>query len=96
MGVIDKQVFGFFYLQAQDIGRRVKLPGASIAEKLTYKEVGWCKNIPVEISNLNSNLDFVKSSNSGLKEPCINADFFQGKKWMLDYKRRRLLILDSE
>ena len=74
----------------------VKLPGASIAEKLTYKEVGWCKNIPVEISNLNSNLDFVKSSNSGLKEPCINADFFQGKKWMLDYKRRRLLILDSE
>ena len=74
----------------------VKLPGANIAEKLTYKKVGWCKNIPVEISNLNSNLDFVKSSNSGLKEPCINASFLQGKKWMLDYKRRRLLILDSE
>ena len=74
----------------------VKLPGASIAEKLTYKKVGWCKNVPVEISNLNSNLDFVKSSNSEPKEPCINADFLQGKKWMLDYKRRRLLILDSE
>ena len=74
----------------------VKLPGASIADKLTYKKVGWCKNVPVEISNLNSNLDFVKSSNSGLKEPCINASFLQGKKWMLDYKRRRLLILDSE
>ena len=74
----------------------VKLPGANIAEKLTYKKVGWCKNVPVEISNLNSNLDFVKSSNSGLKEPCINASFLQGKKWMLDYKRRRLLILDSE
>lgn len=74
----------------------VKLPGANIADKLTYKKVGWCKNIPVEISNLNSNLDFVKSSNSGLKEPCINASFLQGKKWMLDYKRRRLLILDSE
>ena len=74
----------------------VKLPGASIAEKLTYKKVGWCKNIPVEISNLNSNLDFVKSSNSGLKEPCINASFLHGKKWMLDYKRRRLLILDSD
>ena len=74
----------------------VKLPGANIAEKLTYKKVGWCKNIPVEISNLNSNLDFVKSSNSGLKEPCVNASFLQGKKWMLDYKRRRLLILDSE
>ena len=74
----------------------VKLPGANIAEKLTYKKVGWCKNVPVEISNLNSNLDFVKSGNSGLKEPCINASFLQGKKWMLDYKRRRLLILDSE
>ncbi len=74
----------------------VKLPGANIAEKLAYKKVGWCKNIPVEISNLNSNLDFVKSSNSGLKEPCINASFLQGKKWMLDYKRRRLLILNSE
>ena len=74
----------------------IKLPGASIAEKLTYKKVGWCKNVPVEISNLNSNLDFVKSSNSGLKEPCINASFLQGKKWMLDYKRRRLLILGSD
>ena len=74
----------------------VKLPGANIADKLTHKKVGWCKNVPVEISNLNYNLNFVKSSNSGLKEPCINADFLQGKKWMLDYKRRRLLILDSE
>ena len=74
----------------------IKLPGASIAEKLTYKKVGWCKNVPVEISNLNSNLDFVKSSNSGLKEPCINASFLQGKKWMLEYKRRRLLILGSD
>ena len=74
----------------------VKLPGASIADILTYKKVGWCKNVPVEISNLNSNLDFVKSSNSGLKEPCINASFLQGKKWMLDYKRRRLLILGSD
>ena len=74
----------------------VKLPGANIAEKLTYKKVGWCKNIPVEISNLNYNLNFVKSVSSGSKYPRINADFLQGKKWMLDYKRRRLLILDSE
>ena len=74
----------------------VKLPGANIAEKLTYKKVGWCKNVPVEISNLNYNLDFGKSNNSGLKEPCINAEFLQGKKWMLDYKRRRLLILGSD
>ena len=74
----------------------IKLPGASIAEKLTYKKVGWCKNVPVEISNLNFNLDFGKSNNSGLKEPCINAEFLQGKKWMLDYKRRRLLILGSD
>ena len=74
----------------------VKLPGANIAEKLTYKKVGWCKNVPVEISNLNYNLSFVKSVSSGSKYSRINADFLQGKKWMLDYKRRRLLILDSE
>ena len=75
---------------------KMQLPSANIADKLTYKEVGWCKNVPVEISNLNSNLDFGKSNNSGLKEPCINASFLQGKKWMLDYKRRRLLILGSD
>ena len=74
----------------------VKLPGANIADKLTYKKVGRCKNVPVEISNLNYNLNFVKSVSSGSKYPRINADFLQGKKWMLDYKRRRLLILDSE
>ena len=74
----------------------VKLPGANIADKLTYKKVGWCKNVPVEISNLNYNLDFVKSVSSASKYPRINADFLQGKKWMLDYKRRRLLILGSD
>ena len=74
----------------------VKLPGANIADKLTYKRVGWCKNVPVEISNLNYNLSFVKSVSSGSKYPRINADFLQGKKWMLDYKRRRLLILGSD
>lgn len=74
----------------------IKLPSANIADKLTYKEVGLCKNIPVEISNYNFNLDFVKSKNSGVKEPCLNADFLQGKKWVLDYKRRRLLILGSD
>ena len=75
---------------------KMKLPSASIADKLTYKEVEWCKNVPVEISNLNFNLDFGKSKNKGLKEPCLNAEFLQGKKWMLDYKRRRLLILGSD
>ena len=74
----------------------VKLPGANIADKLTYKKVGRCKNVPVEISNLNFNLDFVKSSNNEPKEPYINADFLQGKKWILDYKRRRLLILAAD
>ena len=74
----------------------VKLPGANIADKLTYKKVGWCKNVPVEISNLNYNLSFVKSVSSGSKYSRINADFLQGKKWMLDYKRRRLLILGSD
>ena len=32
----------------------VKLPGANIADKLTYKKVGWCKNVPVR--NIESRL----------------------------------------
>lgn len=71
----------------------IKLPSANIADKLTYKDAELCKNIPVEISNYNFNLDFVKSKNSGIKQPCLNADFLQGKKWVLDYKHRQLLIL---
>ena len=75
---------------------KIKIQSANFAEKFTHKEVGLCKNIPVELSKYNFNLDFIKDKGGGSKYPRINADFLQGKKWMLDYKRRRLLILDSE
>ena len=75
---------------------KIKIQSANFAEKFTHKEVGLCKNIPVELSEYNFNLDFIKDKGDGSKYPRINADFLQGKKWMLDYKRRRLLILDSE
>ena len=75
---------------------KITIRSANIADKLTYKEVGLCKKIPVELSKYNFNLDFIKDKGDGSKYPRINADFLQGKKWMLDYKRRRLLILDSE
>ena len=75
---------------------KIKMQSANFAEKFTHKEVGLCKNIPVELSEYNFNLDFIKDKGDGSKYPRINADFLQGKKWMLDYKRRRLLILDSE
>jgi hypothetical protein len=75
---------------------KIKIQSANFAEKFTHKEVGLCKNIPVELSKYNFNLDFIKDKGDGSKYPRINADFLQGKKWMLDYKRRRLLILDSE
>ena len=75
---------------------KVWLPSANMIDKLTYKEAGLCKNIPVEIANYTFNLDFVKALKAGPKSPRINAGFLQGKKWVLDYKRRRLLILDSE
>ena len=75
---------------------KIKVQSANFAEKLSHKEVGLCKNIPVELSKYNFNLDFIKDKGDGSKYPRINADFLQGKKWMLDYKRRRLLILDSE
>lgn len=75
---------------------KIKVQSANFAEKLSHKEVGLCKNIPVELSKYNFNLDFIKVKGDGSKYPRINADFLQGKKWVLDYKRRRLLILDSE
>ena len=75
---------------------KIKIQSANFAEKFTHKEVGLCKNIPVELSKYNFNLDFIKDKGGGSKYPRINADFLQGKKWMLYYKRRRLLILDSE
>ena len=75
---------------------KIKIQSANFADKFTQKEVGLCKNISVELSKYNFNLDFIKDKGDGSKYPRINADFLQGKKWMLDYKRRRLLILDSE
>ena len=75
---------------------KVWLPSANMIDKLTYKEAGLCKNIPVEIANYTFNMDFVKALKAGPKSPCINAGFLQGKKWVLDYKRRRLLILGSD
>ena len=75
---------------------KVWLPSANMIDKLTYKEAGLCKNIPVEIANYTFNMDFVKALKAGPKSPRINAGFLQGKKWMLDYKRRRLLILGSD
>lgn len=75
---------------------KITIRSANIADKLTHKEVGLCKNIPVELSKYNFNLDFIKDKGDGSKYPRINADFLQGKKWILDYKRRRLLILGSD
>ena len=75
---------------------KVWLPRANMIDKLTYKEAGLCKNIPVEIANYTFNMDFVKALKAGPKSPRINAGFLQGKKWVLDYKRRRLLILAAD
>ena len=75
---------------------KIKIQSANFADKFTQKEVGLCKNISVELSKYNFNLDFIKDKREGSKYPRINADFLQGKKWMLDYKRRRLLILGSD
>lgn len=74
---------------------RVKAPRGNIAEALSYKEVGLCKDIPVEISDYRFKIDFIKPNECGAKYPLINADFLQGKRWVLDYKHRCLHILSS-
>lgn len=73
----------------------VKKPRGNIAEALSYEEVGLCKDIPVEISDYSFKVDFIKPNECGAKYPRINADFLQGKRWVLDYKHKRLHILTT-
>ena len=75
---------------------KITIQSANIAKKLIREEVGLCKNIPVEISKYTFNVDFIKKEGDGSKYPRINAGFLQDKKWVLDYKRRWLLILGSD
>ena len=71
----------------------IEIPGADIAEALTTKTVGQCKDIPVEISDYSFKVDFIKPKKDGSEEPRLNASFLMGKKWVLDYEHQQLLIL---
>ena len=71
----------------------IEIPGADIAEALTTKTVGQCKDIPVEISDYSFKVDFIKPKKDGSEEPRLNASFLMGKKWVLDYGHQQLLIL---
>ena len=71
----------------------IEIPGADIAEALTIKTVGQCKDIPVEISDYSFKVDFIKPKKDGSEEPRLNASFLMGKKWVLDYEHQQLLIL---
>ena len=71
----------------------IEIPGADIAEALTIKTVGQCKDIPVEISDYSFKVDFIKPKKDGSGEPRLNASFLMGKKWVLDYEHQQLLIL---
>lgn len=73
----------------------IEIPGADIAEALTTKTVGQCKDIPVEISDYSCKVDFIKPKKDGSEEPRLNASFLMGKKWVLDYEHQQLLILSE-
>lgn len=73
----------------------IEIPGADIAEALTTKTVGQCKDIPVEISDYSFKVDFIKPKKDGSEEPRLNASFLMGKKWVLDYEHQQLLILSE-
>ena len=72
----------------------ITVPRANIAEALSYKDLGLCKDVPVEISGYNFKVDFIKPDEPGTDYPRINADFLRGKRWVLDYKHQHLLILN--
>ena len=91
-GAIRNEVTSTFDLTPTE---KINIQSANVAKTLIREEVGLCKNVPVELSKYILNLDFIKPNKGGARFPLINSDFLQGKKWMLDYKRRRLLILGS-
>ena len=92
-GAIRNEVTSTFDLTPTE---KINIQSANVAKTLIREEVGLCKNVPVELSKYILNLDFIKPNKGGARFPLINSDFLQGKKWMLDYKRRRLLILGSD
>ncbi len=73
----------------------IKSPSTNIAETLSYKEVGLCKDVPVQLSDFSFKVDFIKPKEPGADYPRINTDFLQGKKWVLEYKQRLLVILNN-
>ena len=66
----------------------IEIPGADIAEALTTKTVGQCKNIPVEISDYRFKVDFIKPTDDGSEEPRLNASFLMGS-CRIDSDRQR-------
>ena len=49
----------------------------------------------IEISDYRFKVDFIKPTDDGSEEPRLNASFLMGKKWVLDYEHRQLLILSQ-
>ncbi len=92
-GAIRNEVTSTFNLTPTE---KINIQSANVAKTLIREEVGLCKSVPVELSKFIFNVDFIKPEKGGARFPLINSDFLQGKKWMLDYKRRRLLILGSD
>jgi hypothetical protein len=73
----------------------VELSCADIANGLTYKKTGQCKNIPVEIADCHFEVDFNKETKDGSDYPRLNASFLFGKRWVLDYTHKQLLVLSE-
>jgi hypothetical protein len=73
----------------------VELPSADIANGLTYKKTAQCKNIPVEIADCHFEVDFNKETKGGSDYPRLNASFLMGKRWVLDYTHKQLLVLSE-
>ena len=92
-GAIRNEVTSTFNLTPTE---KINIQSANVAKTLIREEVGLCKSVPVELSKFIFNVDFIKPEKGGARFPLINSDFLQGKKWTLDYKRRRLLILGSD
>lgn len=74
----------------------IEAPTANIADEFTLKKKRLCEHTPIEIGDTPFHLDFILTSKKDNKYPRINAAFLSDETFLLDYKNKRLYIVEKK
>ena len=61
-----------------------------VSQILTIKNACLCENVALEIAGVLCNVDFIKIDT---EYPRVNANFLNGKSFVLDYGKKTLYVL---